>query len=232
VVVAERERNEDQDGAHRYAQSPRQGAGSLRRKLRRVLAGERPNTAVRRENIRSWQQSAALGLIPDLFDLPFVGSDERDCRLLGAATPVIDGLGSDLASTEISVMLAGEGCGVVAARAPSPLEEAWLRDLMLSPLAEGSTVGVSIEAVLDGRDVVGARSGSPPRATRRHRHVGLVSQSLRPTFGWDCLTEAEHSVTELVADGLTNREVAVMFVSPHTVDSQLRHVFRKLDISS
>ena len=59
------------------------------------------------------------------------------------------------------------------------------------------------------------------------------SKPLRPTFGWDSLTEAEHSVTELVADGLTNREVAArLFLSPHTVDSHLRHIFRKLDINS
>ena len=59
------------------------------------------------------------------------------------------------------------------------------------------------------------------------------SKSLRPTFGWNSLTEAEHSVTELVADGLTNREVATrLFLSPHTVDSHLRHIFRKLDINS
>ena len=52
-------------------------------------------------------------------------------------------------------------------------------------------------------------------------------------FGWDSLTEAEYSVTELVAEGLTNREVATrLFLSPHTVDSHLRHIFRKLDISS
>jgi DNA-binding CsgD family transcriptional regulator len=36
-----------------------------------------------------------------------------------------------------------------------------------------------------------------------------------------------------VADGLTNREVAVrQFLSPHTVDSHLRHIFRKLAICS
>ena len=40
-------------------------------------------------------------------------------------------------------------------------------------------------------------------------------------------------MTELVANGLTNREVATrLFLSPHTVDSHLRHIFRKLDINS
>jgi DNA-binding CsgD family transcriptional regulator len=40
-------------------------------------------------------------------------------------------------------------------------------------------------------------------------------------------------VSELVAEGLTNRRVAArLFLSPHTVDSHLRHIFRKLDINS
>lgn len=44
---------------------------------------------------------------------------------------------------------------------------------------------------------------------------------------------AELAVAELVAEGLTNREVAEqLFVSPHTVNSHLRHVFAKLGINS
>jgi DNA-binding CsgD family transcriptional regulator len=40
-------------------------------------------------------------------------------------------------------------------------------------------------------------------------------------------------VARLVAQGLTNRDVAErLFVSPHTVSGHLRHVFTKLDINS
>jgi DNA-binding CsgD family transcriptional regulator len=53
------------------------------------------------------------------------------------------------------------------------------------------------------------------------------------TNGWAALTTSELTVARLVAEGLTNREVAErLFVSPHTVSSHLRHVFSKLGISS
>ncbi|MEV4840028.1 AAA family ATPase [Nonomuraea sp. NPDC049486] len=55
----------------------------------------------------------------------------------------------------------------------------------------------------------------------------------RPPTGWAALTTAELRVARLVARGLTNREVAAeLFVSPHTVDSHLRHAFAKLGVSS
>jgi DNA-binding CsgD family transcriptional regulator len=51
--------------------------------------------------------------------------------------------------------------------------------------------------------------------------------------GWQSLTATETQVSELVARGLTNREVAAgMFLSAHTVAFHLRQVFRKLDIRS
>jgi DNA-binding CsgD family transcriptional regulator len=53
------------------------------------------------------------------------------------------------------------------------------------------------------------------------------------TSGWAAMTAAELAVARLVAEGLTNREVAErLFVSPHTVNSHLRHVFSKLGINS
>jgi len=46
---------------------------------------------------------------------------------------------------------------------------------------------------------------------------------------WDALTGTERTVAELVAQGLTNREVAArIFLSPHTVSFHLRKVYRKL----
>ena len=51
--------------------------------------------------------------------------------------------------------------------------------------------------------------------------------------GWAAMTDAELNVARLVAQGMSNREVAQrLFVSPHTVSGHLRHVFAKLEVNS
>lgn len=55
----------------------------------------------------------------------------------------------------------------------------------------------------------------------------------RPAHGWESLTATERAVSLLVAEGLTNGAVARrLYVSPHTVNTHLRHVFAKLDVSN
>ena len=74
------------------------------------------------------------------------------------------------------------------------------------------------------------------RVRRRLRDLGLRRRIVTtgpPTVGKAALTASEVAVARLVAEGLTNREVAErLFVSPHTVNSHLRHVFEKLGITS
>src|SRR5215470_15064879 len=53
----------------------------------------------------------------------------------------------------------------------------------------------------------------------------------RPAGGWQSLTETERTVSLLVAEGLTNGAVARrLYISPHTVNTHLRHVFAKLGV--
>jgi DNA-binding CsgD family transcriptional regulator/tetratricopeptide (TPR) repeat protein len=55
----------------------------------------------------------------------------------------------------------------------------------------------------------------------------------RPTGGWESLTATERAVSLLVAEGLTNGAVARrLYMSPHTVNTHLRHVFAKLGLSN
>jgi DNA-binding CsgD family transcriptional regulator len=74
------------------------------------------------------------------------------------------------------------------------------------------------------------------RVRRRLRRLGVrrrLAFERRPTHGWAAMTDSELTVVQLVADGLTNKEVAErLYVSPHTVSGHLRHAFEKLGITS
>ncbi len=53
----------------------------------------------------------------------------------------------------------------------------------------------------------------------------------RPVDGWESLTATERTVSRLVAEGLTNGAVARrLYISPHTVNTHLRHIFAKLAV--
>ncbi|BAX93576.1 transcriptional regulator [Mycobacterium shigaense] len=55
----------------------------------------------------------------------------------------------------------------------------------------------------------------------------------RPATGWGSLTPAELDVTELVRQGLPNKDIATrLFISPRTVATHLTHVYTKLGLTS
>jgi DNA-binding CsgD family transcriptional regulator len=71
------------------------------------------------------------------------------------------------------------------------------------------------------------------RLRRKLRRASTADCGDRPVQGWASLTPTEGRVASEVSEGMTNRKVAEhMHLSPHTVDFHLRHIFRKLDISS
>jgi DNA-binding NarL/FixJ family response regulator len=93
-----------------------------------------------------------------------------------------------------------------------------------------------LDQALEGYEQIGALRDAA-RVRARLRRFGVRrrhwAQSTRPETGWGSLTDTEHSVATLVAQGLTNKQVgAQMFLSPHTVKYHLRQVFRKLEIGS
>ncbi|MFF9852267.1 AAA family ATPase [Streptomyces litmocidini] len=70
------------------------------------------------------------------------------------------------------------------------------------------------------------------RATSRS---GRRTRGLRPRHGqgWDALTASERKVARLIAAGHTNRSAAAaLVVSPHTVNTHLASIFRKLSVRS
>lgn len=82
------------------------------------------------------------------------------------------------------------------------------------------------------------QAGAERDSTRVRTALGRSAPARSPrrmhtTDDWYSLTESEMRVAALVAEGLSNREVAKrLFLSPHTVDSHLRKSFAKLGVSN
>jgi DNA-binding CsgD family transcriptional regulator len=75
------------------------------------------------------------------------------------------------------------------------------------------------------------------RATARLRQtgvrIGVRGPRGRPKHGWEALTETEHKVAGLVAEGLSNLEVANrLFLSRRTVQTHVSNILGKLEVSS
>jgi pimeloyl-ACP methyl ester carboxylesterase/DNA-binding CsgD family transcriptional regulator len=84
----------------------------------------------------------------------------------------------------------------------------------------------TLEAIRDFVDSQVA-SGSLRAAVRRAERKGAYG------IGWSALTPAEREVAMLVAEGLTNAQVAERLgTSPFTVDGRLRRVFTKLAVTT
>jgi DNA-binding CsgD family transcriptional regulator len=88
------------------------------------------------------------------------------------------------------------------------------------------------EAWRTGRELTPAAAIELARSARVFGW-GTRRRADRPVAGWESLTPAERVVADLVAAGLSNAAVGErIFVSRHTVDSHLRHIFAKLELRS
>jgi DNA-binding CsgD family transcriptional regulator len=75
------------------------------------------------------------------------------------------------------------------------------------------------------------------RAEARMRPFGISRGQRgprgRPAYGWDSLTPTELRVAFLVADGLSNPDIATeLFLSPRTVQTHVSHILTKMDARS
>jgi DNA-binding CsgD family transcriptional regulator len=124
------------------------------------------------------------------------------------------------------------------ASGPRPLAAASaLEDLGRLQASAGATVDAisSLDRALAINTQAGA-SWDAARVRGRLRQLGALRRNAipkRPVTGWEALTSTEASVARLAAEGKTNREIAeTLFISPHTVNTHLRHIFDKLGVNS
>ena len=152
-------------------------------------------------------------------DRPFALSASARCHGLLAAA----------AGDHAGALAAFERALVEHARAPLPFDRA--RILLGQGVAlrrarrkrEARAAFGEAQAIFDGL-------GAALFARRARAELDRIGGR---TSSGEELTAAERRVAELVAQGLTNREVAAAaFVTPKTVEFHLRNIFRKLDIRS
>jgi DNA-binding CsgD family transcriptional regulator len=126
-----------------------------------------------------------------------------------------------------------------AGRYRAPLARAWATEDAGIAWAERGDQAAAVTRLRQAHGLyeeLGAADGAA-RVRARLRAGGTRlrhwSPADRPALGWASLTDTEGRIVELVAQGLSNRQVAArMFLSSHTVAFHLRHVFWKLDVSS
>jgi DNA-binding CsgD family transcriptional regulator len=131
---------------------------------------------------------------------------------------------------ETAASLFGEGSRPLATA--SALEDLG-RLLAENGVADKATT--ALDQALEIRVQVGA-SWDAARVRGRLRRLGVrrrVVASKRPRTGWEALTSAEAAVAQLASEAKTNREIGEsLFISPHTVNTHLRHIFDKLGVRS
>ncbi|HEY2199561.1 MAG TPA: helix-turn-helix transcriptional regulator, partial [Mycobacterium sp.] len=138
---------------------------------------------------------------------------ERDAPALVAAADVLQS-----SSRPLLYAAAAEDAGGELARTDHP-------DKALDQLNAAFDTYLHHEALADAR-----------RVGRELRRLGVERRIVshpRAKTGWDSLTDSELKVVNLIAQGVTNRDVATqLYLSPNTVKTHIRSAFTKLDINS
>jgi DNA-binding CsgD family transcriptional regulator len=204
----------------------------------------------------AWQQGAAAGNVsyngdlgPDLVRLSLAAGQPRRAaevsagvELLAAANPGVARL--EGAALQCRGLVAGDPEILLQAadahrRGPRPLELARACEDAASTLVRAARTAEAArlfdEALELYERLSAARGTARVEAGLRlvGRRRGRRGPRGRPRSGWASLTTTEAKVAELVAEGLSNPEIARrLFVSRHTVHTHVSHILAKLGLGS
>jgi len=160
-----------------------------------------------------------------------------------------DELAQDNPAFEV-ITAAAAHCGGIVGNDPVRLAHAaamhpdpWARasasedlGMVLAAMTDHGQAVIHLDDALGGYGSAGAERDLA-RVRRKLRRLGVRRRhwvsAERPAVGWPSLTETELATCGLVAQGLSNQQVAEqMYLSVHTVAFHLRQIFRKLGIGS
>jgi len=184
-----------------------------------------------------WRSALALTLAADDPDeaLRLAGRDLAEARQAGLARPAGIAL-------RTRGMLAGGQQGLddlreaaeALARCGARLEHARALVELGAALRRGNQRTAAREPLRRGLDLAHHCGAGrlAQRATDELRAAGARPRRASLT-GLEALTPSERRIAELAAGGMSNPEIAqAMFVTLNTVEGHLRHVYRKLSVSS
>jgi DNA-binding CsgD family transcriptional regulator len=153
---------------------------------------------------------------------------DHDLRLIAA--DALDGLAVAAARTEswtecLRLLAAGQ-------RLRDDLEYRWRFPFEQSAVDGGRQLATDSlddaaaeQATAEGRDLDWHAAAAYARRARGERK--------RPRYGWASLTPTEQQVVALVADGLTNAQIAArLLMGRATVKTHLAHIFNKLGVTT
>jgi DNA-binding CsgD family transcriptional regulator len=215
----------------------RAAEGHTRQAIAELVALGDRMARVRSPALVPWRSHAALALVGDDPDEArrLAGEELKLARVFGAPRT----LGVALRAAALSgrrserVPVLGEAVGVLE-DSPARLEHARaLVDLGGALRRQGQRAEARdrLERGMDIAQACGA-TALAELACEELRACGARPRRLALT-GVDALTGAERRVADLAARGLRNREIAqTLVVSVPTVETHLRHIFQKLDVTS
>ncbi len=111
----------------------RDRAATLALAREHFFAGETIETGVSEEVLASWRRCLSLGIDPDRAPALYKEEVDVESKLVHAASPVLDALGSRLADLQVGVLLCDEKARLLQSRAASPEVRDLLAELPALP---------------------------------------------------------------------------------------------------